>query len=307
MNASYPERIQVFISYAHKDNEDPDSNKRWLDRLREHLAPLVLQDLVDAWSDQDIEMGDDWHSEIQARLALARVAVLLVSPAFLASTYIRNSELPVLLQKAREQGLVIIPIILRPCLFSEATFKYPDPVTGPEHLSLASLQAGNSPREALSGLDLHRQDQVLLAVAQRILRLVDPNRAKSKIGDINTRPNPIGPPQIPDYEIYTCIQHLIATLIELQNDLKKRKLLNKSDLLPQCIHILSTAKAKTESLTFRKKLDTNGSLNKSLWIDLEKAAEIAEQMNRSEDGEELNLLASQLRSNILDIRQKTRF
>jgi len=174
MNILDSERIQVFISYAHHDNNDPNPSKRWLDRLKEHLAPLVLQNLVDAWSDQDIAMGEDWHQQIQTRLAAAKVAVLLISPAFLASTYIRNSELPVLLQKAKEQGTVIISIILRPCLFAETTFNYPDPIQGPEQLSLASLQASNSPTEALSGLDEHRQDQVLLAVARRILQLVQP-------------------------------------------------------------------------------------------------------------------------------------
>lgn len=34
----------VFVSYAHKDNESADSSKRWLDRFKEFLEPLVQQD-----------------------------------------------------------------------------------------------------------------------------------------------------------------------------------------------------------------------------------------------------------------------
>jgi hypothetical protein len=73
-------------------------------------------------------------------------AVLLVSPAFLASKYVRSSELPVLLKNAKENNVRIIPIILRPCLFAETEYKYPDPRTGPERFTLASIQAAGSPK-----------------------------------------------------------------------------------------------------------------------------------------------------------------
>jgi hypothetical protein len=161
----------IFISYAHYDNESDDLSKRWLDRLLLHLKPLELHNEVVLCSDQMIEVGTDWHARIQADLQRAKAAILLVSPAFLASEYIKNSELPVLLQNAKSQGLVIIPIILRPCLFKETEFKYPDPQNGPEILSLASLQAANSPSKALNGLSEHEQDQVFLSVARRLLQI----------------------------------------------------------------------------------------------------------------------------------------
>ena len=135
----------VFISYAHADNEASDPSKRWLDRLRQHLEPLVQQDGIAICSDEDIDLGEDWHEHIQTRLVGAQAAVLLVSPAFLASKYIRNSELPVLLRNAKARGVKVIPVILRPCLFEETRFKYPDPRAGPEEFSLASLQAAGSP------------------------------------------------------------------------------------------------------------------------------------------------------------------
>jgi|SRR5262245_25723200 len=164
----------IFISYAHKDNENPDPAKRWLDRLREHLEPLVQQGDIGVYSDQDIELGDDWHDHIQKDLSGAHAAVLLVSPSFLASKYIRNSELPVLLCNAMKCGLKIIPIILRPCLFAESKFKYPDPQTGPEELSLGSLQSAGSPTKALSEMTEGEQDRALLKVAQSLAKLANP-------------------------------------------------------------------------------------------------------------------------------------
>src|SRR4051812_16045831 len=102
------DQFPVFVSYAHKDNEDSDPNKRYLDRLKEALEPLALENQVQAWSDQDCEMGGRWENEIRQAVMGANAAVLLVSPAFLASKYIRNSELPILLKNAADRGVLII-------------------------------------------------------------------------------------------------------------------------------------------------------------------------------------------------------
>src|SRR5262249_13325500 len=123
-------------------------------------------------SDQDIGLGDDWHDHIRAHLAGARVAVLLVSPAFLASKYVRSSELPVLLRNAKQRGVKIIPVIVRRCLFDETKFKSPDPKTGPEEFTLASLQAPNSPTKPLNGMTEDEQDEVLLKLARGLIKLV---------------------------------------------------------------------------------------------------------------------------------------
>ena len=124
----------VFVSYAHKDNESSDPSKRWLDRLREHLEPLVQQEDITICSDQEIDLGDDWHVHIQKHLNGARAAVLLVSPAFLASKYIRSNELPILLRNAKKQGVRIIPVILRHCCSWRRNSGIPTPRQDPKSL-----------------------------------------------------------------------------------------------------------------------------------------------------------------------------
>ncbi|HJQ22878.1 MAG TPA: FxSxx-COOH system tetratricopeptide repeat protein [Blastocatellia bacterium] len=168
----HPDAFSVFICYAHEDNDSADPSKRWLDRLLQHLQPLVVQNQIRAWSDKQLQAGDFWNAEIQSQLQQARVALLLVSQAFLASDYIRNIELPVLLMNARQRSMVILPIILSHSLINETSFRYPDPVNGPQELTLASLQAANSPTEPLDALPEHAQGKVLVAVAQRVLALV---------------------------------------------------------------------------------------------------------------------------------------
>jgi eukaryotic-like serine/threonine-protein kinase len=164
-------RARIFISYARKDNEAPDPSLRWLERLQAHLAPLAQEGLISTFSDLDIALGETWHDRILAQLMSAKVAILLVSPNFLASSYIRNSELPLLLRRARQGGLAIIPVIVRPCLFKTTTFRFPDPVQGPEQFSLADLQVANAHDRALSELDETEQDRVLLTVAERVQAL----------------------------------------------------------------------------------------------------------------------------------------
>jgi len=135
----------VFISYAHTDNQSPDPQKRWLDRFVEFLKPLVRQENATLCSDQDIKIGEEWHEHLQAHLNGAKAAVLLVSPAFLASNYIADSELPIIWRNAVDHGVRIFPILISPSLFERAKYKYPDPKTGPQEFTLSSLQAANPP------------------------------------------------------------------------------------------------------------------------------------------------------------------
>ena len=162
----------VFISYAHDDDDDADVSKRWLHRLRVQLSPIVRQNQVCIWSDKDIGIGDDWHDKIRAALQSARAAVLMIGPQFLASEYITNVELPILLEKAERENLLILPIILRPCMWQETRFKYPDPKAGPKESTLARFQMANQASTPLNSMEEHEQDTTFLSVAMKLQRVV---------------------------------------------------------------------------------------------------------------------------------------
>jgi internalin A len=155
-NYDRPEKVKrdkVFVSYSHKDGE-------WLKRVQTHLR--VLENLgitINLWDDTQIKPGMIWRNEIEKALSAAKVAILLVSTDFLASDFIRTDELPPLLKAAEHEGAIIIPIILKPCLFDS-------------HKSLAEFQAVNSTTKPLSKLTKSKQDEMLVALARRIAELV---------------------------------------------------------------------------------------------------------------------------------------
>lgn len=145
------ERVTVFVSYSHQD-------AAWLARLQVHLRPLG--DRLDLWDDTRLAAGDDWHGQITGAINRARVAVLLVSADFLASDFVTREELPRLLGKAREEGALIIPVIVKPCRFLR-------------HPELATFQAANSPAAPLSGLPETESERVFMRISERIEEALD--------------------------------------------------------------------------------------------------------------------------------------
>ncbi len=101
----------VFVSYAHED-------KAFLDKeLMPFLRQLELGEQIELWHDQLIGTGDNWYAEIADRLDDAKVAVLLITPAFLGSKFCHHEEVPVLLQRARRGKLRVLPLFAEPSLW----------------------------------------------------------------------------------------------------------------------------------------------------------------------------------------------
>ena len=105
-------RTKAFISYSHQDEQ-------WRDRLMTHLAILERRGWLHVWTDTRINVGEIWKTEIENALSESRVAVLLISPAFLASTFIWQEEVPRIMKHCKE-GMLILPVIARPCAWQLA-------------------------------------------------------------------------------------------------------------------------------------------------------------------------------------------
>ncbi len=109
-------RAQVFICYSRQDSQ-------FFEELLTHLKPYIRMGAITAWSDQQIAPGSKWFDEIKDALAKTSVAVMLVSPDFLASDFIHEHELGPLLKEAEDGGVTIIWVLIRDCAWKETPLK----------------------------------------------------------------------------------------------------------------------------------------------------------------------------------------
>ena len=75
----------VFVSYSREDAD-------WVRRFRVMLQPVVANQGLDLWVDDRIAPGDRWRPELESAIARTRLALLLVSPDFLASRFIMDTR-----------------------------------------------------------------------------------------------------------------------------------------------------------------------------------------------------------------------
>ncbi len=104
--------VKIFISYSHKD--EPFKNE--LDII---LISLQRRGIVGTWQDRRIEPGSEWLDLITKVIEECEMAILLVSPDFIASRFIQEKGLAYLFQRRIIEGLRVVPIIVRPCLWQD--------------------------------------------------------------------------------------------------------------------------------------------------------------------------------------------
>lgn len=107
--------VAVFFSYSHQD-------RILRDELEVHLSGLKRQGLIDTWHDRRICAGEEIDAAISEHLEKAQIILLLVSSDFIASDYCYSVEMNRALDRHRDGEAVVIPVILRPCDWTDLPF-----------------------------------------------------------------------------------------------------------------------------------------------------------------------------------------
>jgi TIR domain len=160
---------KIFISYSHQD-------ERWKDRLLIHLAVLERQGVADVLDVNTLQAGSDWAKQIEKSIHQSDIAVLLVSPSFLASDFVVSKELPALLERRHKEGLPIVPILVRPSMWSAVP-------------TFAELQFANDPSKPLSLASAEEIDEEFASIAQQIADLVEAISERSAVRSVVRPPS----------------------------------------------------------------------------------------------------------------------
>jgi len=145
-----PPRDKVVFCY------DPD-DKAWFEQAASCLKPLIQSGAVTIWSRDSIAVGTNTQAATQLALASAKVAVMLVTPKFLASDQIMNQYMPPLLSAAKAGMLRLVWVPVKSSLWV--------------HSPLYPFNPAHDPEKPLDSLDPSTCGKVWTSICEDIYRL----------------------------------------------------------------------------------------------------------------------------------------
>jgi hypothetical protein len=143
----------VFISYSSQDI-------RWLERLQEMLKPLLRSNTMLTWDATHLRPGVKWREQTALAISLANVAVLLVSPHYLASDNLIERELTPLLDAAEHNGLTILWVAVSASMYQVTP--------------IANYRPVNDPGRPLDTLSRAAANKVLVGICEQIVEAAQP-------------------------------------------------------------------------------------------------------------------------------------
>jgi hypothetical protein len=188
-------REKLFISYSHKDI-------RWFERVREQLAVLEQEGLIDAFDDTRIRAGEDWYARLDQEMREAQIALFLISASFLTSAFIRKEEIPRLFERHEAAGMILYPLLVRDCPWQEVSW-------------LARLQIRPRDARPIARMTASTLDKCLADVAREIASIVRAGSNQENKSDSHSSPTQ------PSRRLATLTNDVLSSLHELDNTIRK--------------------------------------------------------------------------------------
>lgn len=109
-------KMKVFLSYSHEDEE-------YKEKLDKHLASLRRNKKIDTWNDRKLLPGSKLDETIKEQLRQSDIIILIVSSSFIDSDYCYGIEMQEAIKRAKNGECKIIPVIARSCMWDDTPFK----------------------------------------------------------------------------------------------------------------------------------------------------------------------------------------
>ena len=174
------EKPGVFISYSHQDED-------WKDRLKIQLKVLEQLGTLEVWDDRKIDPGGAWFEDIGKVMASAKAAICMISAPYLASDFCVKEEIPYLLQQMEEQGLILVPVLIRPCPWSEVPWLKRLQMIPRDGVTVASLEA-NEQDQVFSDLASKLNEMMRMVAEERQLAVSRDSKIGPKVGRASEYP-----------------------------------------------------------------------------------------------------------------------
>ena len=101
-------QVKIFVSYAHEDDEVKNLLvNTHLKAIQNHYDENLL-----AWTDAGIKPGSNWDAKIKREMENADIIIFLITNSFLASDYIKNTEIKNALERFKQGRQIIVPIYI---------------------------------------------------------------------------------------------------------------------------------------------------------------------------------------------------
>ena len=239
--------IQVFYSYAHKD-------EIFRRELEKHLSNLRQQGFIQEWHDRMIVAGTDLAFDIDTHLNSASIILLLISPDFMTSDYCLSIEMTRAMELQEAGEAYVIPILLRPVDWQGAPFAKLQvlptgarPITVWEDLDEAFLNVSKGIREAIERLHSRA-----IGVNQDITRLPNEQTADFMSLENYLKPSRLRFPSLDDFtrDLIYVPEKQSAELTRMLSE-KRRVLLTGSQAAGKTVLAIALAKQLQESEGYR--------------------------------------------------------
>lgn len=145
--------LKIFIVYA---REDADA----LRELRVQFIPVARSERLEVWYDGEILPGQHWDKEIKTQLQSADIILLFISKYFFASEYIQNKELKEALARHEARKSVVVPVIVRPCVWQDA-------------FDVSQFQALPAGAQPIFSSHWRDHDEAMVSVVEGIKKLIE--------------------------------------------------------------------------------------------------------------------------------------
>jgi formylglycine-generating enzyme required for sulfatase activity len=143
----------IYISSSRRDNW-------WVQAVRSRLGPLESRYGVALWTEAQIASGRQWERDVSDAIDRAKVAIVLLSPAYLASEMRMHDELQRLVERARKGSLYLAWTCVERCDWKQTP--------------LEGIQAVHDPDKPLTNLTLKDQERALAQLAAQVAAFLEP-------------------------------------------------------------------------------------------------------------------------------------